>query len=98
MKKFPDFTRGIFWDTDVENLKMGKHDLYIVERVLDYGQQSDWELLRKLYSKEEIIKYATQSRDLKPKTITYLSAIYNIPLNQFRCYTERQSQKVHFNY
>ncbi|MAC94426.1 MAG: hypothetical protein CMC96_02875 [Flavobacteriales bacterium] len=98
MSLFPEFTRGIFWDTNYNDLKIGKHDLYIIERVLDYGQQSDWELLQKLYTKEEIIKYATQSRNLKPKTVSFLSVIYNIPQNQFRCYTERQSQKIHFDY
>ena len=98
MKAPIPFTKEIFWDTNFSQLEIGKNDDYIIEKVLNFGTDEDWTKLKEIFSKEQITQSAISNRNLKPKTVTYLATIWDIPLNKFRCYTEKQSQTAHFDY
>ncbi len=39
-KKFP-FRRSLFWDADLKTIDPKKHARYIIERVLDFGDEGD---------------------------------------------------------
>lgn len=75
------FSPHLFWDTDQSKLDWTKHRSYIVERVLEYGLFSDWQLLRSRLSVTEIAKQAKQFRQLDTKTLAFISAI-QIPLKK----------------
>lgn len=48
-KTIPANIKKLFWDVDKESLDVTNHQKSIVERVLNYGQLSDWRWLITTY-------------------------------------------------
>ena len=85
-----DFSKHLFWDVDIKLFDFEKHKAFMAERVLEYGQLEDWNLLKKLYGKEEIKRISLNIRSLDPVTLSFLSTIFKIDKTEFRCYKHRQ--------
>ena len=79
--------KHLFWDTDIDNIDLEKHSRFIIERVVMRGNISDWKWMHRIYSKEIISRKIVEIRYLDPKTLSFLSVIYKIPKEQFRCYS-----------
>jgi len=92
------FSPYLFWDIDKDTFSLDDHKNFLVQRVLDYGMMSDWKILMNAMGLEKIATIATQLRDLDSKSLSYISTISQIPLNQFRCYTLKQSMPQHWNF
>lgn len=92
------FSSYIFWDVDRETIDLGYNAPYVVQRVLEYGQIGDWNLLLGFYGLDEIVKVAKKLRTLEPKALSFISTISGTPINQFRCYNTRQSTPEHCNF
>lgn len=88
----------LFWDTPVENIDWYDHRAFIVERVMGYGEMKDWEIVKEMYSKEEMREIAIGLRVLDDFSISFLSLVLDLPKENFRCYTERQSQPNFWHY
>jgi hypothetical protein len=79
--------KHLFWDTNIDNIDLEKHSRFIIERVVMRGNISDWKWMRQIYSKEIISRKIVEIRYLDQKTLSFLSVIYKIPKEQFRCYS-----------
>jgi len=79
--------KHLFWDTNIDNIDLEKHSRFIIERVVMRGNISDWKWMHRIYSKEIISRKIVEIRYLDPKTLSFLSVIYKIPKEQFRCYS-----------
>jgi hypothetical protein len=93
-----DFSPHLFWDVDVETLDLIKYKTYVIRRAMEYGLMKDWELLRKLYSMDEIKEAIVTARSMDPKVVSFVSVITNTPLKSFRCYTNQQSNQSFYGY
>ena len=93
-----ELSKAIFWDTDYDSIDWEKNARYVIERVLMYGTIEDWRTIQGYYGRERIRDEMLQSRDLDPKSLSFLSCIYNIPKEKFRCYTRIQSNLGHWTY
>jgi hypothetical protein len=91
-------SKVIFWDIDFDKLDYEKHRNYIIEKVLMYGKITDWRAIQAYYGNEMIKEVALNIRSLDAKTLAFVSGIFNIPKQQFRCYTTQQSIPTHWNY
>jgi hypothetical protein len=85
------FSKNLFWDIDIRDLDLEQHKPYILGRILEFGQLSDWILIRQYYGLDEIRRIAMDMRIMSPQALSYLSLITHTPENQFRCYTLLQS-------
>ncbi len=92
------FSPNLFWDVRLESIDLEANASYVVQRVLEYGQLGDWELLVSFYGLEKIGAVAVSLRTLEPKALAFVSLITSIPKESFRCYTLRQSGTVHWDY
>ena len=92
------FSQNLFWDTRLESIDMESNASYIVQRVLEYGRLEDWKLIVSYYSLPRITEIATKLKSLEPKALSFISLISSTPLEQFRCYTLRQSSQRHWIY
>lgn len=90
------FSQVIFWDTDPQSIDMERNAPYVVQRVLECGNKSDWCALREYYGLTRIAEVAQGLRSLEPKALAFISAISNKPKETFRCYTFRQSVRTHW--
>ncbi len=85
----------LFWDTDRSQLNAEKHARYIITRVLMYGIFDDWEKIKNHYGLERIKNEMLKEKELDPRSLAFISAITNTPIEQFACYIHRQSAPQH---
>jgi hypothetical protein len=97
MNNFP-FSTYLFWDIDPKDLDMEKHAPYIVERVLDNGQMTDWIFIRQYYGLERLKAIALGIRSMSPQALSFISTVTRTPENQFRCYEQIHSKNTHWHY
>jgi len=83
------FSPLCFWDLDRNKLNLDNNKNYIITRVINSGDMED---LRKLFNyygwdaiKEEVVKI----KYLNVKILNWLSCLFKIPYNEFRCYNNR---------
>lgn len=93
--KISEFSPHLFWDVEVENLSWEKNSAFLVQRLLEYGKEEDWQLLRKVYSLAEIAEIATNLRSLDEVALSFIATIAKVPIQNFRCYTNKSSAKKH---
>lgn len=93
-----NLSRVLFWETNYDTIDWDKHVRYVIERVLTYGNMSDWNAIRAYYGMDRIRTEMMQSRDLDRKTLSFLSCIFDTPKEQFRCYNVIQSNPGHWVY
>ena len=82
----------LFWDRNIEKLDLIKDKELILERVFTRGMENDEKLIFLFYKKELIIDTVLNIKNLDKKTLNYLSIIFNIPREKFRCYKNIQYQ------
>ena len=70
-----DKFKRIFWDVDVSSVDIDRYDLYIIERILDFGkiQEINWMFDR--YSKETIKKALYTRRGLSKMSFSFWKLI-----------------------
>lgn len=70
MQKKPvmKFRQTLFWDVDPKTIDPKKHAVYIIERVLDFGNDDEVRWMWHYYSRQLIRKVAKTSRVLHPPT------------------------------
>lgn len=93
----PVFTANLFWDVDKETLDIDKYSSQVIQRVLEYGQWSDWNKIVEYYSLEKIKETAKNLRSLEETAMTFVALITNTPLEEFRCYKLKQSNHQLWN-
>ena len=62
------FRQALFWDVNPKNIDVKKNATYIIERVLDFGNDKEVKWLWGFYDKALFKKVVSQSRTLAPRT------------------------------
>ena len=62
------FRQSLFWDVEPKTLNPRKHRKYIIERILQYGNDREVRWLVNQYSRRQLREVACGSRVLDPKT------------------------------
>ncbi len=89
---------SLFWDTDPLTIDLKKHSLFIIERVLTRGSWDEFQRILTYYGKESVGSFACKIRHLDKKTFSFCANYFNIPKENFRCYTQQQLNETHWNY
>ena len=73
----PLMKSSLFWDTDPEKIDFQKNKRFVIERVLKFGDFSDYNWLKSLYSPKEILDILKRDRSsLDKKSMNFWSIIY----------------------
>ncbi|HCS49953.1 MAG TPA: hypothetical protein DIW61_17580 [Candidatus Aminicenantes bacterium] len=75
MKKGKDIPPGLFWDTDSSRLDLQQNKEYIIERVLELGDEKAVSWLVSRYPRSEIKKVLAASRRISRKSANYWSLV-----------------------
>jgi hypothetical protein len=78
----------LFWDCNVNMLNPDSDKKLIVERVFTRGTEKDEMTIFNYYGKNEIRECILDIKYFDKKTLNYLSIIFNIPKEKFRCYKQ----------
>ncbi len=92
------FSKKKFWDVDVRDLNKIQHARFIISRIASYGNSEDWQSLLQEYGAETVKNELIQTRYLDTITLDFCSRYFNIPKEQFRCYTLTRSNQLHWKY
>ncbi len=84
------FSKHLFWDVNIADIDIEKHKQWLINRVLDYGTWDDWLLIANYFTKQEIKEAALKIRCMSAKSLSFIALYTETPINEFRCYTERQ--------
>lgn len=93
-----NLSRVLFWETNYDAIDWDKNVRYVIERVVTYGNMSDWNAIRAYYGMARIRDEMLQSRDLDRKTLNFLSCIFDISKEKFRCYNTIRLNPGHWVY
>lgn len=80
----------LFWEYDSAKINPEKHKVLILERVFTRGSWEEYKLLFSYYSRDEIREGVVKIMQLDPKTLNFLSVIFEIPKTDFICYGKKQ--------
>lgn len=62
------FRQALFWDTKPSKIDTKKNAQYIIERVLDFGNDKEVKWLYNFYERPFLRKIILKSRNLRPRT------------------------------
>lgn len=62
------FRQTLFWDVDPKSIDTKKNAKYVIERILDFGNDKEVKWLYNFYGKTLIKNVVAKSRSLRPKT------------------------------
>ncbi len=88
----------LFWDTDYTTINWEENFQWVICRVMDRGDLKDWQEIKAYYGVEKIIEAVKTTAYISKKSLYFISAIYDIPLTEFKCYNLMQSQPEHWIY
>ena len=73
----PQNFKKYFWDTDFNSLNIEKHKKYIIERILEWGEDEAVKWLNNVFKKDEIINTLKTSRTISRKSLNFWNLIIN---------------------
>jgi hypothetical protein len=94
----PVLNRRIFWDVDYDKLDFDARSAFVIERVFERGDVEDIRRCRRYYGDEKVSQALLNAKFLPLHTLHFASAIIDKPMEEFRCYTLRQSNPGLFPY
>jgi hypothetical protein len=66
--KAMEFRQSLFWDVNPKNIDSQKNAQYVIERILDFGNDAEVKWMWDYYDKALIKKIVDSSRCLRPRT------------------------------
>lgn len=90
--------KAYFWDIDPNSLDETKSKRLIVERVMNLGNIQDIQLIIKHYGVEEIKSALCNLNFIDPKTLNFISLLFNISKTKFKCYSRKQLTSQPWSY
>ncbi|MBP6392426.1 MAG: hypothetical protein KA352_16155 [Flavobacteriales bacterium] len=97
-KPRPQLSRRLFWDVDYDAMDHDAKASFVIERVFERGDVEDIRQCRRYYGDEHVINALLHAKSLPLATLHFVSAIFDKPLEAFRCFTLRQSNPELFPY
>lgn len=88
----------IFWDVDVSSIDLETNSLFVLQRVLQYGQMNDWLLVLNFYGAVKLKKIVTQINSLDQVSLSFLSNYFQIEKSKFKCYKKMLSNQDSWSY
>ncbi len=75
----PRNLRLLFWDTNVDNFDPTTYPRYTIERVLEYGDETDLAWMRSLFTHEQILDVLRTDRNLTPLSANFWAILFGLP-------------------
>jgi len=90
--------KAYFWDTDTTELDAWQSKRLIIERIINFGNLREIKLIIEFYGTKEIKSTLCELNYIDPKTLNFISLLFNIPKTKFKCYIRKQLTSQPWNY
>lgn len=87
MTQLPDFLEPYFWETDFASLRLPERQTYVIERVLEYGDDRAIRWLKATFTPETIADVVRHSRRISENTANLWALMLDIPKEHIRCFS-----------
>ena len=84
-QRMPGFLEPLFWEVDFSQVRLKDHERYVIERILEYGDDQAIIWLRKNVPTENIVEVIKHSREISPNTANLWALILDIPKEDIAC-------------
>jgi hypothetical protein len=89
----PDLPARLFWEFRYETIDWAKAFSTVIERVLDRGNQQEFDEMVRFYGREKVIEVLTKERIyLMDHSIERACAYFKLKREELPCYTRKQSR------
>lgn len=94
--KLPKFLNQYFWDVD--DLEIKSHSLFIIERLLEYGDKKAVLWMMNNFEKSQIRESLRKRKSISAKSANYWASIFGVPRNKILCLNKsyQKRQKTHW--
>lgn len=90
METKPNISKRAFWDIDTNSLDYQGDAQSIIVRVLERGTYDDMIEVMKYYGTERLLSELTSAPAVSPRIVNFISAVFNISPQSFKCYLPEQ--------
>jgi len=73
-----EISKGLFWDIKFKDLSYKKHADFIIKRVLQYGNEKDYKIIKGRYGTKKIKKVAQNTSYSDKKSPNFWKFIFNL--------------------
>jgi len=87
----------LFWDINIDKLDINKSKRLIIERVITLGGAKEIKLIIRYYGVDVVSEILRNLNYIDPKTLNFISRLFDIPLKSFKCFTRKQLNHQHWN-
>jgi hypothetical protein len=84
--EIPEYIKMVLWDVDTEEVDLKKHWFFVIERIMDYGNENDVQWMLETFSREQLIEVVKKSRNLNRKTANFWALWFGIDREEIRCF------------
>ena len=84
-RRLPEFLSSLFWETDFSELRISENSEYIIERLIEYGDDRAITWLLSTFTREQIGSVVRASRRISPNTASLWAVVLNIPKETITC-------------
>lgn len=92
MKKLPKYLKTYFWDVEFEDIDLDKRRIFILKRILEYGNEQAVHWMWKNFDKSEMINALSNYRGYSKKSANYWAIILDIPKENVLCLKKHSSK------
>lgn len=93
-ESLPNLPKELFWDIPGQTPDYKNHSEWVIKRVFERGSMEDIAEVIIFYGKEKVKEVLTTTLHLDEDILYMASAILDIPLKNFLCYSTRQYRKI----
>jgi len=99
-KQIPEKFKRFFWDIDFARLNPSEKPLFVIQRLLDKGNNETVRWVRNNFSREQIVETFTKIRDFSPKIGNFWALFLDIPREKVLCLQKpyQSMRKSHWPY
>lgn len=84
MKTLPKFLKQYFWDVDFNKINFNKSKIFILKRILEFGNEKAAIWMKRQYTITEI-EFALSTYRIEPKSANFWACIFNIDRSKVKC-------------
>ena len=98
--KTPLFLKQYFWDIDFAKLDYRIHPRFVIERILEYGNEKAIRWMKQNFTKDDVAYVLFHLRGVSPKSANFWALIFGIDRKKVLCLQKHylEIRKRHWPY
>jgi len=86
----PVLSKQAFWDVDMEKIDYEKNAAHVIQKVFERGTLDDIISILNFYKEKKIKTALLNARYLMNNTMSFACVLFNLKIEDFRCYKFKQ--------